>query len=268
MLVFRVPLAPSVGVALVLVSAGCLSGFSEIRVVRRDAGSIDAVRTDSTAARVDAVQATFDTSDGAASSDVSASDEGDAVQDAGDASDVLSRGDARVGEQCVSSAECMPGWFCQDAAEGWPGGYCTREGCNGDGECGVTGTCVAGTPGSVCFARCASATDCRGGYSCARISIFDPTGLCLPRCSTNVPVLCREYACNVLTELCTGGCSTSRECSTGSECFAGTCYCTALTNCGPNRRCYSSNGRCGCASDMACGPESRCDLITGGCVRR
>jgi hypothetical protein len=101
-----------------------------------------------------------------------------------------------------------------------------------------------------------------------RLNSFDPTGLCFPQCSTNVPVVCGEYACNARTELCTGGCSTSQECSLNSVCLAGDCYCTARTNCGPNRRCYTADGYCGCASDSACAPDARCDVSTGDCVAR
>jgi hypothetical protein len=55
MLVCRVPLAAFVGLAIVLVSAGCLSGFSEIRVIRPDAGRLDAAQAAPDAvARIDA----------------------------------------------------------------------------------------------------------------------------------------------------------------------------------------------------------------------
>jgi hypothetical protein len=175
---------------------------------------------------------------------------------------------APVGSPCGRTSDCQPGWICQAAVQGWPGGYCMREGCNRDSECGPTGTCLIGSTQTACFARCVSASDCRGGYSCVRLNSFDPTGLCFPQCSTNVPVVCGEYACNARTELCTGGCTTSQECSLNSVCLAGDCYCTARTNCGPNRRCYTADGYCGCASDSACAPDARCDVSTGECVAR
>lgn len=173
-----------------------------------------------------------------------------------------------VGGPCVRNVDCQPGWTCQVAVQGWPGGYCMLQGCTRDSECGPAGTCLLGSVRSACFARCVSASQCRAGYACVRLNSFDPTGLCFPSCVNDVPVVCGEYACNARTELCTGGCASSLECSNNSVCVSGDCYCTARTNCGPNRRCYTADGYCGCANDSACGPDARCDLATGGCVDR
>ena len=178
-------------------------------------------------------------------------------------------GSVGVGGACARTADCLPGWVCQSAVQGWPGGYCMRPGCTRDSECGAGGTCLLGSTQSACFASCISSSQCRTGYACVHPDPTDPYGICFPNCALNVPVICGEYACNAGTSLCTGGCTSSLQCSLGSVCRGGDCYCTTSTNCGPNRRCYvSPYGTCGCANDLGCAPDARCDTSTGECVAR
>jgi hypothetical protein len=172
---------------------------------------------------------------------------------------------APVGAACARTADCQAGWTCQADALGWPGGYCLRDGCTRDAECGAGGVCLVGTVRSACFARCTSSAQCRSGYACVQVGAAS-SRLCFPSCVPNVPVVCGEYACDTRTELCTGGCTSSAQCSLNSVCLSGDCYCTARTNCGPNRRCFTADGYCGCANDAACGPDARCNSTTGECL--
>jgi len=69
----------------------------------------------------------------------------------------------RVGDACVSSAQCAPGQLCDNnSAEG----YCTLRDC-AEGDCPEGSICVTfESLDRYCMATCESGDDCREGYLC------------------------------------------------------------------------------------------------------
>ena len=83
----------------------------------------------------------------------------------------------QVGDVCTSAADCPAGGSGSPAClTDWPDGYCAVTGCEDHGhDCpgdpGLGGTATTGgkcvlDPDPTCLALCASAADCREGYTC------------------------------------------------------------------------------------------------------
>jgi hypothetical protein len=77
-----------------------------------------------------------------------------------------------VGKACTPATEAVDCGATGDCAEqvglppvSAPGGYCSLSPCDNDSMCGG-GSCVGTTAASRCYAKCASDTECRTGYSC------------------------------------------------------------------------------------------------------
>jgi hypothetical protein len=77
--------------------------------------------------------------------------------------------DGVVGSACSADSDCTPGSCAQMLGlTRYPGGYCTGR-CLEDADCGSSGICNAGLPGSSgsCSKICGSDADCgREGYRC------------------------------------------------------------------------------------------------------
>jgi len=89
----------------------------------------------------------------------------------------LDGGAGQVGLACLNDGDCAPlgpNHLCKQkttsGANTYQGGYCTRT-CVNDLDCPTSALCLGPQPGygendSVCWARCASAQECRAGYDC------------------------------------------------------------------------------------------------------
>ena len=71
--------------------------------------------------------------------------------------------EAKVGDACISSAQCGPAQLCDVTSSE---GYCTLLGCEA-GECPSGSTCVTfENLDTYCMATCERSSDCRDGYTC------------------------------------------------------------------------------------------------------
>lgn len=88
----------------------------------------------------------------------------------------LPKGTAPVGDACTTDNDCANGFCIRDAdASGWTDGYCSAD-CASD-DC-PQGSCLTMADASkLCVATCATDSDCRAGYVCAKAA-----AACLPDC--------------------------------------------------------------------------------------
>lgn len=167
----------------------------------------------------------------------------------------------RLGGTCSGREPCEGGTCFGERDTGYPAGYCAYVGC----EVGVAGSCpsdgVCATRGTrnVCFDGCATAMDCREGYSCRPSDPSDAASplACLPACANDDQCPSRSTICNVGTGFCAlpfDPDALGNACASAAECVGGTCLTEEAAG-WPSGTC----GYAGCRlSGM--GPSSPCPM--------
>ncbi|WP_437572643.1 hypothetical protein [Sorangium sp. So ce542] len=104
------------------------------------------------------------------------------------------------GAACTDDAMCA-GSFCnREDLNGWPSGYCISSCEHTGGTCAGHGVCIeTGSNGHLCYAACATSSDCRPGYAC--VPAADGALSCRPACTEDAQCPTRGR-CNVSTGLC------------------------------------------------------------------
>ena len=137
-----------------------------------------------------------------------------------------------VGRDCVMDPDCGNSvGFCQrpePASAGqqfWVDGYCTQSCSTGQPGCPSGSVCTTLAQGDRCLQSCrVGLADCRVGYACAATDAIGTSGVCIPRCYTNVD--CNSgYQCRTCDGLCVAtqnpGGQLGNPCLADSECGAG-----------------------------------------------
>lgn len=143
----------------------------------------------------------------------------------------------RVGAACSQPSECGNSFAtCRrpEAASGghqfWVDGYCTQRCEVGDPACPANSVCVQLDTGHQCAQVCrVGYADCRPEYACAPIDAIGTSGVCIPRCYSDMD--CADpvgTTCRTCDGLCVNRqnvsgqigdlCNDSSSCGSGQDC--------------------------------------------------
>ncbi|WP_437726625.1 DUF4215 domain-containing protein [Sorangium sp. So ce861] len=104
------------------------------------------------------------------------------------------------GAACTDDAMCAGNFCNREDLDGWPSGYCISSCEHTGGSCAGHGVCIeTGSNGHLCYAACATSSDCRPGYAC--VPAADGALSCRPACTEDAQCPTRGR-CDVSTGLC------------------------------------------------------------------
>ncbi|WP_437946062.1 hypothetical protein WME98_35340 [Sorangium sp. So ce296] len=104
------------------------------------------------------------------------------------------------GAACTDDAMCAGNFCNREDLDGWPAGYCISSCEHTGGTCAGHGVCIeTGSNGHLCYAACATSSDCRPGYAC--VPAADGALSCRPACTEDAQCPTRGR-CNGATGLC------------------------------------------------------------------
>ena len=183
-----------------------------------------------------------------------------------------------VGRDCVMNPDCGNSvGYCQrplPASAGrqfWVEGYCTQACEPGQPPCPAGSICSTLAIGDRCLQSCrVGLADCRVDYACAQVDAIGTTGVCVPRCYTDLDCAnSTQFTCRTCDGLCVARQNVAGAigdpCLMDSECGAGqVCRIThPLSN---QKQCVQQCSRgCGaCPTGSTCTPAGRGELF---CLR-
>ncbi|AKF08221.1 Multiple EGF-like-domain protein 3 precursor [Sandaracinus amylolyticus] len=175
---------------------------------------------------------------------------------------------ASIGEPCEDESACPMSALClSEALGGWPSGACIATGCDpaASGSCGADAHCLpsAGGGGGLCVDACATAEDCRAGYTCRGTSTYPDRLTCQPACSDADCTAGR--VCNEVLGTCDDPFPAGQlgaQCSRfggGMPCTGGTCYSEGQTGY-PGAYCAFEG--CNVGDDTTCPDDGVCIAAT------
>ncbi len=185
----------------------------------------------------------------------------------------------QVGKPCTMDSECGNSFgTCRrpEPASGnnnffWVDGYCTQSCAQGEPVCPAGSTCVGLDVGPRCAQSCrVGLADCRPDYACAAIDAIGTSGVCIPRCYSDLD--CADPL-NTTCRTCDGVCVAKQNatarigdgCAVDTDCGPGqSCRITGATSTVKQCTQQCSRGCALCPSGSSCTPGARGELF---CLR-
>jgi len=148
---------------------------------------------------------------------------------------------------CTTAGGCLDSERC-DIPYGQSQGVCSPDTyCLDDTHCPASSVCTTEAP-RVCLRGCSGGAECLDSERCD-IPAGAASGVCRPRPYCANDEHCGGLACDPLTHLCRGRCTTTADCTSTEACDTAAGICRLVVLCDPG--------------DATCGTLATCDLPAG-----